>query len=135
MEFANVLKLAKAGFKPDEIKSFKDKNIDSDTLIELSKNGYTAGDVDALIALTSNDVDSIPPTDGDGNNGSENDGDRKGDNDNFNYKEENEKLKNEIDALKKTVENLQNDNAHKPLDTPEEKTNRDKVREIFKTIY
>lgn len=133
MELANVLKLGKMGFKPEDIKKIKASGIESDDIVELAKNGYSASDVDELIALTQEQAEILQP----GNEAKSlpepepgNDGAKEAD---YN-KEEIQKANDEIEALKAQVARLQDRNAQKNLGT-ESVDPRQAVKEIFRSIY
>lgn len=135
MELTNIIKLGALGFKPDDIRKIKSSGIDSDSIVELAKNGYTVKDVDELIALTKEDADTTAdetkhePTkpDDDSNAG--------GDDDKFDYKKELESRDAKIAEMEKQVSDLQNLLAGKKLaDTPKDNA-REKVQEAFKNLY
>lgn len=135
MVLTNMIKLGALGFKPDDIRKIQSSGIDSDSIVELAKNGYTAKDVDELIALTKEDVDTTteetkhePKMPDDGSNAD-------GDDDKFDYKKELETRDAKIAEMEKQVSDLQNLLAGKKLaDTPNENT-RAKVQEAFKNLY
>ena len=128
------IKLGTMGFKPDEIKKFADAGIDGESVIELAKNGYSVSDVDELIRLSSDDAgksqpdnqENKPKPDGPSDNGDDASDDKSSD--------EIEKLKTELKKTQELLSKAQSDNASKNLGSGDEKSNRDKVRDIFKNF-
>ena len=135
MELANMLKLGSMGFKPDDIKKIKSSGIDSNEIIELAKNGYTAKDVDELIALTKEDADNTaggtepePKTPDDGSDGD-------GEHDKLDYKKELETRDKTIEEMKTQISGLQNMLAGKKVADTDTSDSRDQVKEAFKNLY
>ena len=130
-----MLKLGSMGFKPDDIKKIKSSGIDSDSIIELAKNGYTAKDVDELIALTKEDAgttaDGTKPEPKTPDDGSDGDGDK----DKLDYKEELEKRDKTIEEMKSQILGLQDKLAGKKLADTDTSGSRDQVKEAFKNLY
>ena len=136
MEILNAIKLGTMGYKPEEIKRIKESGIETKEIIKLAENGYTAADVDELIKLTKDDADVLQPGHEENNVPDKTPGDDGADSD-FNINNEEMQAKDkEIEDLKKQVANLQE--AFSRRDRSGEMnitSNRDQVREIFKTIY
>ena len=135
MELTKILKLGTMGFKPSDIKKINASGIDSDSIIALAENGYSAGDVDELITLTQESTDStaveikhdaITPDDA-----------SKADSENssVDYKKELETRDKEIEGMKLQISDLQNKLAGKKLADTTQSDTREKVQEIFKNIY
>lgn len=136
MEILNAIKLGTMGYKPDEIKRIKESGIETKEIIKLAENGYTAADVDELIKLTTDEAAVLQPGDREPNvpdNAQGNDG-AKGE---FNINNEEMQAKDkEIEDLKKQVADLQEAFSRRDRSNEMNMTsNRDQVREIFKTIY
>ena len=132
MEWLDTLKLATMGYKPDKIKELSDSGIDSKTIIELSKNGYSAEDMSELIKLKPTETETVQP------NKTEVGTDKpseEGDKDNFDYKKEIEDRDKQIEELKKTVEKIQLDNAHHDSSDTHVPTPAEKTREALRNLY
>ena len=130
-----MLKLGTMGFKPDDIKKIKSSGIESDQIIELAKNGYTAKDVDELIALTKEDADT---TAGEHNHEStkpDDDSKGDGDKDKLDYKSELDKRDKTIEEMKTQISNLQDKLASKDLGGAKVTSARDQVKEAFRNLY
>lgn len=134
MNLTEVIKLGALGFKPADIKKFGESGIESKDIIELAKSGYTANDVDELIKLSqesaggtaAQSTDETPP-EGDADAGSDDAGD---DNNKPDPKDD------EIEKLKKMIEDIQNRNASQNLGQDKETlTNQQKVDEIFRNLF
>ena len=137
MDLLNAIKLGSMGYKPNEIKKIKESGIDSKEIIKLAENGYTAADVDELIKLTSDDkADALQPGNEENKVPDKTPG-TDGDKSEFNInKEEMQAKDKEIEDLKKQVANLQEAFSRKDRSGEmDHQTNRDQVREIFRTIY
>lgn len=132
MEWLDTLKLATMGYKPDKIKELSDSGIDSKTIIELSKNGYSAEDMSELIKLKPTETDTVQPdkTETETNKSSE-----EGEKDNFDYKKEIAERDKTIEELKKTVEKIQLDNSHKDSSGADGPTPAEKTREALRNLY
>lgn len=136
MEILNAIKLGTMGYKPEEIKRIKESGIETKEIIKLAENGYTAADVDELIKLTKDEADVLQPGDKESNvpdNIPGNDGAKS----EFNINNEEMQAKEkEIEDLKKQVADLQEAFSRRDRSNEMNMTsNRDQVREIFKTIY
>lgn len=132
MEWLDTLKLATLGYKPDKIKELSDSGIDSKTIIELSKNGYSAEDMSELLKLKPIETDKVQPdkTETIIDKSSE-----EGEKDNFDYKKEIADRDKEIEELKKTVEKIQLDNAHHDSSDKSEPSPAEKTREALRNLY
>lgn len=51
MKAFDILKLATKGIKPSEIKKIEEKGIDTESVITLVNNGYSAADLDDLVQM------------------------------------------------------------------------------------
>lgn len=130
------LKLAKAGFKPDEIKGFNASGIETSDIIELSKNGYSAADINSLIDI-SKDEGGILQSGNDEKITSS--GDSHGNDDEQKDNSDDKKIideKNaEIEKLKSMIEMQQKKNAAKNMGGGVEKNPHDIIKEAFKNLY
>lgn len=130
MELVNMLKLGTMGFKPADIKTFSESGIDSDTVIELAKQGYKAEDVSELIKLASTEPaappEQTPPATKPDDAGKEPEKQSESDID---------VLRKELEEQKALVINLQKQNAHKNLQGDPQPTARDRFREALKNLY
>lgn len=134
LKLTEMVQLGAAGFKPADIKKFGESGIESKDIIELAKSGYTANDVDELIKLSQETAGSTAapstdeqPPEGNPGAGSDDAGD---DNNKPDPKDD------EIEKLKKTIEDIQNKNAYQNLGQEKETlTNQQKVDEIFRNLF
>lgn len=137
MGLADLIKLGAHGFKPAEIKAFKEKGISTDEVIRLSENGYSAADINELITLSGegeqvqpgNEGEEKPqgPADASGNEGEK---------DKPDYKKEAEESQKEAEELKKKLADLQAKNSVRDLSGgASAKTAREQVQEAFRTLY
>ena len=137
MEILNAIKLGTMGYKPEEIKRIKESGIETKEIIKLAENGYTAADVDELIKLTKDEADVLQPGNEEKNVPDKTPGSDGADSDFNNINNEEMQAKDkEIEDLKKQVANLQEAFSRRDRSGEMNMTsNRDQVREIFKTIY
>lgn len=131
MELMNILKLGTMGYKPAEIKQLSESGIDSDTVIELAKNGYKAEDVNELIKLASTEPKPQPEKE---------EPDKKPDDAGKPAGESEaqpdiDKLKKELEEQKALVTKLQKKNASEDLGTGKTETARDSFRNALKNLY
>ena len=136
MEILNAIKLGTMGYKPEEIKRIKESGIETKEIIKLAENGYTAADVDELIKLTKDEADVLQPGNEEKKVPDKTPGSDGADSE-FNINNEEMQAKDkEIEDLKKQVANLQEAFSRRDRSNEINMTsNRDQVREIFKTIY
>lgn len=137
MGIADLIKLGAHGFKPSEIKEFKEKGISSEEVIRLSENGYTAADINELITLSGEGV-SVQP----GNEGAQNppgpaeEPGNEGAEDKPDYKAQAEAAAREAEELKKKLAEAQARNSARDLSGGAPvKTAREQVQEAFRQIY
>lgn len=133
MELLDTVKLGTMGFKPEDIKRIKSSGIETNQIIELAKNGYSAKDVDELIALTQENAGGVQP----GNN-EEHEPEPQGidgANDKIDYKEELAKRDQELKDLKDKIEKIREDNIHKDYGANGPTDPRQAVREALLHLY
>ena len=131
MELINAIKLGTMGFKPNEIKQFSESGIDSDTVIELAKNGYKAEDVNELIKLASTEPKPEPaktepaktPDDAGTPAGETKD------------QPDIDKLRKELEEEKAKVITLQKQNAQKNLGPDKTETPRQSFQNALRDLY
>lgn len=128
------MKLAKAGFKPDEIKAFQTSGIETNEIIELSKNGYSASDIATLIEISKDESGVLQPGNMDSET-SKTDPGNDGEKDDLHYKEELESKNAEIEKLKAQIEMQQKRNASQNLGGSEKEDYHAKIKEAFKGLY
>jgi len=137
MGLADLIKLGAHGFKPAEIKQFKEKGISTDEVIRLSENGYSAADINELIALDGAGEQVQP-----GNmepvksQGPATSPDNEGEPDKADYKKEAENAQKEAEELKKKLAEAQAKNSVRDLSGgAPPKSAREQVQEAFRTLY
>lgn len=135
MELVNLLKLGTMGFKPADIKKINEAGINTDQIIDLAKNGYSTADVNELITLTQDQVDSTQPAEDVKPKEPEGANNNPGDNASEDYKKELEQKTKELDELKKTVSDLQNKIVSRNVGGGNQVSNREKFQEALKGLY
>ena len=135
MNLAEMIKLGVKGFKPADIRKINESGIPTDQIIDLAKNGYSTADVNELISLAGESEEVQP-----GNNEKhepsgpvvpqENEGDKQDD-----YKEKYETQAAELEKLKKSLKEVQDQFASQNLGPADPEDPRKQVQEIFKNIY
>lgn len=136
MGLADYIKLGAHGFKPAEIKQFKESGIAMDEVIRLAENGYSVSDINELITL-STESEQVQPGHDDAKETpgpeeqSGNEGEKQPD-----YKKEAETAQREAEELKKKLAEAQAKNSVRDLSGGfQQKTAREQVQEAFKTLY
>ena len=136
MNILDMVRLGVSGFKPADIKKINESGINSDDIISLAKNGYSAADVNELISMASQEAEKVQP-------GHDERADQQGPADPSGHEGDKEaeyieKLKAqeaELEKMKKTLEAVQNQNSQRNLGGTEPQDSLEKVHEIFKTLY
>ena len=135
MTIAEMIKLGVKGFKPSDIREINESGIPTDQIIDLAKNGYSTADVKELITLAGESGQSqpgneehsepsgpvVPPE----NKGAEQD----------DYKIKYEQQAAEMEKLNSALKEVQNQFASQNLGTEVQEDPRQKLQEIFKSIY
>lgn len=136
MKLADMIKLGVKGFKPSDIKTINESGIDTDAIISLAENGYSAGDVSELITLAQTNAESLQP----GNDGqadpqepADHSGDEGAKQDD--YIEKINAQEKELTRMRQMLEAAQAQNSQRNLGGNEPKNNRKAVQEIFRNIY
>lgn len=137
MGLADLIKLGAHGFKPAEIKQFKEKGISTDEVIRLSENGYSAADINELITLSGEGEQVQPGHDGQtSQQGPAGDPGNDGEEDKPDYKKEAEEAQKEAEELKKKLAEAQAKNSVRDLSGgAQPKSAREQVQEAFRTLY
>ena len=135
MELTKMLKLGAKGFKPADIKRIGESGINTDEIITLAESGYSSADVDELIKLASESGALQPGNEADNKEpvptGKDNEGDQ-----GIDYKSEYEAKLKELEEVKKSLKQVQNDFASKDLSgVIPTKTAREVIQEAFKNLY
>lgn len=133
MKLSEMIKLGLNGLKPSDIKEINAAGISTDDAINLTKNGYSIADMKELITLAGTEEQVQPgnevtteqhgpavPTEDEGDNGND------------------DKLKaqeSEIEKLKTTLKEMQEQNTTRDLGAVPVQSPDDKVKEIFRGIY
>ena len=133
MKLSEMIKLGLNGLKPSDIKEINEAGISTDDAINLTKNGYSIADMKELITLAGteeqvqpgNEVTTVP-------NGPSEPTEDKGDNGNDDILKSQE---SEIEKLKTTLKEMQEQNTTRNLGTVPVQSPDDIVKEIFKGIY
>ena len=136
MNLAEMIKLGVKGFKPADIRKINESGIPTDQIIDLAKNGYSTADVNELIALAGEgekvqpgneekQEPSGPVVTSQGNEGELQD----------DYKEKYEAQAAELEKLKKSLKEVQDQFASQNLGPADPEEPRKQVQEIFKNIY
>ena len=136
MKLAEMIKLGVKGFKPSDIRMINDSGIDTDTIINLAENGYSAGDVSELITLAQESAESVQPGNmeqADPQEPADHSGDEGAKQDDYIEKINAQEM--ELTKMKKMLEAAQTQNSQKNLGGSEPKDNRKEVQEIFRQIY
>ena len=136
MNIANTIKLATMGFKPADIKRFNGSSISDDQIIKLAESGYSAKDVDELIALTQEQPESVQPektapTEQEPASAPAPEGDPAGDD----YKEKFETQSKELEEKQKTIESLRAQLTHKDLGKAEVEKPEESFKKALMSIY
>lgn len=135
MKIADMIKLGVKGFKPADIRQINDSGIDTDSIINLAQNGYSAKDVNELITLAKESELLQPGNDEPDTQGlagaQGNEGEPAGDD----YKQKAESQEQEIQKLKEQLKIAQSQNAQKNLGSAEPVNPREEVKEAFRQIY
>ena len=136
MGLADYIKLGSYGFKPSEIRSFKEKGIPSDQVIRLAENGYSVADVNELITLAGNDG-SLQPGNEEHDNpaGPQNSPENEGAKAESDYKKQLEEMTRKNDELEKKLAAAQQANSSRNPGPAEVKTARETMQEAFRALY
>ena len=135
MTIAEMIKLGVKGFKPSDIREINESGIPTDQIIDLAKNGYSTADVKELITLAG-ESGKLQPGNGEQNEPSGpvvppvNEGEGQDD-----YKLKYEQQAAEMEKLKSALKEVQNQFASQNLGTEVQEDPRQKLQEIFKSIY
>jgi hypothetical protein len=130
MGITDYIKLGMLGIKPAEIKELKEKELTMDQIVGLAEKGYTPADMAALAELASETPEDKPTPEPDKKTGEPDDKSKQSE-DKQKTEENQELLKAQQLILK-----LQNQLAGKDLSGGKpEKSNREKVQDIFRNIY
>lgn len=135
MKIADMIKLGVKGFKPADIRQINDSGIDTDSIINLAQNGYSAKDVNELITLAKESESLQPGNDEPDTQGLAGAQDDKGEPAGDDYKQKAESQEQEIQKLKEQLKAAQSQNAQKNLGSAEPVTPREEVKEAFRQIY
>lgn len=133
MKLSEMIKLGLNGLKPSDIKEINEAGISTDDAISLTKNGYSIADMKELITLAGTEEQVQP-----GNEvttiqqGPAEPTEDKGDNGNDDILKDRE---SEIEKLKTTLKEMQEQNTTRDLGTVPVQSPDDKVKEIFRGIY
>lgn len=128
MGITDYIKLGMLGIKPAEIKELKEKELTMEQIVGLAEKGYTPADMAALAELASETPEDHPTPEPDKKTGEPDDKPKQPED----KKEENQELLKAQQLILK----LQNQLAGKDLSGGKpEKTNREKVQDIFRNIY
>ena len=137
MKLTDSIKLAVKGYKPADIKRLDESGLDTDTILALSGAGYTVNDVDELINIASKGPEQQEPTkepegklpdNPDGQSGAE-------DPDSVDYKQKLADTMKLLEESQQTIKKLQEQNASKSLQTPEQKTPKQMVDDALRNLY
>ena len=128
MKLTDSIKLAVKGFKPADIKRLDESGLDTDTILALSGAGYTVNDVDELINIASKGPEGKLPDNPDGQSGTE-------DPDNVDYKQKLADTMKLLEESQQTIKKLQEQNASKSLQNPEQKTPKQMVDDALRNLY
>ena len=121
MKLTDSIKLAVKGYKPADIKRLDESGLDTDTILALSGAGYTVNDVDELINIASKGPEQQEP--------------QKEDPDNVDYKQKLADTMKLLEESQQTIKRLQEQNASKSLQTPEQKTPKQMVDDALRNLY
>ena len=137
MGLADYIKLGAHGFKPAEIRQFKEAGVSMDEVIRLSENGYSAADINELITLSGEGEQVQPGHEGEEKpHGPADASGHEGEEDKPDYKKEAEASQKEAEELKKKLADLQAKNSVRDLSGGATvKTAREQVQEAFRTLY
>ena len=135
MTIAEMIKLGVKGFKPSDIREINESGIPTDQIIDLARNGYSTADVKELITLAGKSG-QLQPGNGEHIEPSgpvvplEHEGAEQDD-----YKIKYEQQAAEMEKLKSALKEVQNQFASQNLGTEVQEDPRQKLQEIFKSIY
>lgn len=137
MKLTDSIKLAVKGYKPADIKRLDESGLDTDTILALSGAGYTVNDVDELINIASKGPEQQEPQKEPGEKMPDNSTGQDGaDNpDDVDYKQKLADTMKLLEESQQTIKKLQEQNASKSLQTPEQKTPKQMVDDALRNLY
>lgn len=137
MGLADMIKLGGYGYKLSEIKELKEKGIETNEILRLAENGYSAADVSELITLAGAGEQVQPGNKGlKDSSGPVNPPENEGAAAESEYKAQLEAQAKELEDLKKKLTISQQQNSQKNLGTSGDiKTPRELVQQAFREIY
>ena len=140
MNIAEMIKLGMKGFKPSDIRSINESGIETKDIISLAESGYKAADVNELIAFAKENAESkaeqpvVQPEKTEDNPQGHADHQDTGV-DNVDYDKQLADQNAEIEKLKQQLAAAQRANSQQNLGGAEPENPRQKLQEVFKSIY
>ena len=137
MGLADFIKLGSMGFKPSEIKGFKEQGIPTEQVVKLAENGYSVAEINELITLSGTD-EQLQPGNGEQtpSAGPQVTPDNEGAKAEQQYKEQLEEMQKAKDELEKKLAAAQQANSSRNLASAANmKTPREQVQEAFRGLY
>ena len=136
MKLTDMIKLAKKGLKPSDIKDITEKGISTEEIIDLIDSGYKVSDIDDLLQIATNEATekTDPDTSGTPDNPVDNEGKNTDQSDN-NIDTSGEEKDKEIEKLNAVVQSLQNTIANKDLSQSKHNDPEEDFKEALKDLY
>ena len=136
MKLTDSIKLAVKGFKPADIKRLDESGLDTETILALSGAGYSVNDVDELINNASEGPkEQEPPKEPEEKMPDNSTGQSGAEPDDVDYKQKLADTMKLLEESQQTIKRLQEQNASKSLQTPEQKTPKQMVDDALRNLY